>query len=135
MNQTFVNVIAGSFGAAITYAFGTWTELLSFFALAVAIDIVTGVSASIAEGRGISSAVGSVGLAKKAFMFVAILLAHRLDALMGTDIVMIGAVYAYLANELVSITENYGRIGLPLPDAIKRVITVLKDRGNGGDKL
>jgi toxin secretion/phage lysis holin len=134
MTQTTVNVGAGLLGASISYAFGGWSELLSFFLLAIVIDIITGISASINEGRGISSAVGGAGLAKKALMFLAILIGHRMDMLMGTNVIMTGAVYFYLANELVSIVENYGRMGLPLPDGIKRIITVLKDRGDGGGK-
>lgn len=132
MKQTVINATAGGLGAFIAYAFGEWSELLSFFLLAIVLDIITGVSASIKEGRGLSSAVGAAGLAKKALMFLAILLAHRIDVLMGTAFVMDGAVYFYLANELLSIVENYGRHGLPLPDGIRRMITALKDRGNDG---
>jgi toxin secretion/phage lysis holin len=130
MTQTTVNVGAGLLGASISYAFGGWSELLAFFLLAIVIDIITGVTASVKEGSGLQSSVGFTGLAKKAFMFIAILLAHRIDLLMGTTFVMDGALYCYLANELISITENYGRIGLPLPDGVKRVISVLKDRGD-----
>lgn len=132
MTQTAINGGAAVVGASLSYAFGGWSELLSFFLLAIAVDIVTGSWASVKEGRGLSSAVGSVGLAKKALMFLAILLAHRMDVLMETDVIMTGAVYFYLANELVSIVENYGRVGLPLPDGVKRIIAVLKDRGEGG---
>jgi toxin secretion/phage lysis holin len=129
MNQTAVNASAGVLGGIVTYAFGGWTELLAFFLLAIGIDIVTGVAASLSEGKGLRSSVGGKGLGKKAFMFIAILLAHRVDMLMGTTFVMDGAIYCYLANELVSIVENYGRMGLPLPDGVQRVIGVLKDRG------
>lgn len=132
MTQTTINGGAAVLGASISYAFGGWSELLSFFLLAIVIDIVTGTLASIREGRGISSAIGSAGLAKKALMFLAILLAHRMDVLMELNVIMTGAIYFYLANELVSIVENYGRLGLPLPDGIKRIITVLKDRGDNG---
>jgi len=126
--QTAVNTSTGVAGAVITYAFGRWSELLSFFLLAIIIDIATGTLASIKEGHGLSSAIGFEGLTKKGLMFLAILLAHRLDVLMGTDLIMVGAIYAYLANELTSITENYGRLGLPLPDPLRRMFTVLKDR-------
>jgi phage-related holin len=54
-----------------------------------------------------------------------------MDLLLGSDVLMVGAIYFYLANELISVTENYGRLGLPLPDQIKRIIAVLKDRGAG----
>jgi len=128
--QTLLNVGAGVIGAIITYAFGQWSELLSFFLLAIIVDIITGVAASFKEGRGLSSAWGFEGLAKKGFMFLAILLAHRMDELMGTDVIMVGAIYAYLVNELISITENYGRLNLPLPSAVKRIIDLFKDQNS-----
>lgn len=135
--QTLLNTASGIIGGVMTYAFGTWNDLLSFFCIAILIDIISGVAASIKEGKGISSEIGFIGLLSKALMFGAILLAHRMDVLMGTYAIMNGAVYFYLANELVSITENYGRLGLPVPNGVKRMISVLKDRGNtknkGGD--
>ncbi|NHN31117.1 phage holin family protein [Paenibacillus agricola] len=129
ITQTTVNFGASFLGVAISYAFGAWSALLGFFLLAVVADILTGVAASLYEKRGLSSAVSSAGLLKKALMFLAIIIAHRMDILLDTDIVMVGAVYFYIANELVSITENYGRCGLPLPDSVRKVIAVLKDRG------
>ncbi|GIQ63732.1 hypothetical protein PACILC2_23000 [Paenibacillus cisolokensis] len=66
-------------------------------------------------------------------MLLVIILTHRIDVLMETDaIVMSAAVYFYIANELVSITENLGRSGLPLPDKLRDVIEVLKRKGNEG---
>ncbi|WP_442601712.1 phage holin family protein [Paenibacillus sp. KN14-4R] len=126
MNQTTLNFAVGTFGTIITYAFGGWSELLSFLVIAMLIDIVSGVAASMKEGKGISSAVGFKGSVKKVFMFVAILLAHRMDVLMNSGFIMTGAIYFYLANELVSIIENYGRLGLPLPPQVKDMITALK---------
>ena len=116
-------------GSAGTYFFGGWSELISFFLIAIAIDYVTGMLASIKEGHGLSSSVGSWGLAKKGLMLLVVILAHRLDILMGTDVIMIGAIYFYLANELISVTENYGRLGLPLPNKIKDIIAIFKQKG------
>ncbi|MEC0264413.1 phage holin family protein [Paenibacillus anseongense] len=56
-------------------------------------------------------------------------MAHRMDILLGSSVIMTGAIYFYLANELISITENYGRLGLPMPDQVKQVIQVLKAKG------
>ncbi|UKS30140.1 phage holin family protein [Paenibacillus sp. HWE-109] len=134
MKQTLFNTAAGLFGAFISYAYGGWTDLLGFFLLAMAIDYVTGVAASIREGTGLKSEVGYWGLFRKILALLAILLAHRLDVVVGTDLIMTGAIYAFLANELLSITENYGRLGLPLPPVITNAIAVLKNRtGSGGD--
>lgn len=128
--QLILNGGAGVFGAFIGFAFGRWTEALTFLLLAIVIDIISGITASLKEGRGLSSAIGSAGLAKKGLMLLVIILAHRIDVLMDLEaVVMTGAVYFYIANELVSITENIGRSGVPLPGAVKKMIAVLKDKG------
>lgn len=93
------------------------------------IDYVTGLAASIKEGKGLSSKIGFWGLAKKGLMLLVVILAHRLDVLMGTNVIMIGSIYFYLANELISVTENYGRLGLPLPNWIKEIIAIFKQKG------
>lgn len=119
----------GLLGSVITFAFGSWIESLTLLVVAMGVDYVTGVTASIMERRGLNSVFGSWGLARKGLTLLVILLAHRIDILMGTDNVTMGAaIYFYIANELISITENYGRIGLPLPDRIRKIIEVLKDK-------
>lgn len=135
MNLVTINGITGSVasvaGAVIAYAFGHWTEALSFLLVAFAIDIVTGVYASRAEGRGLSSSVASIGAGKKGLALLVIILAHRIDILLELEaIVMTAAVYFYIANELVSITENLGRSGMKMPGKVRDVIDVLKTKGN-----
>lgn len=119
-----VSALAGS---VITFAFGAWLESLTLLLVAMGVDYVSGVTASIKEGKGLSSVFGFWGLTRKGLSLLIILLAHRIDVLMGTGEIVMGAViYFYIANELISITENYGRIGLPLPNAIREIITILK---------
>ncbi|MEK3883583.1 phage holin family protein [Paenibacillus sp. PL2-23] len=121
----------GVLGSIVTFAFGRWMESLTLLMVAMGIDYVTGVAASIKEGKGLSSAVGSWGLARKGLALLVILLAHRIDILLDThDVTMGAAVYFYIANELISITENYGRLGFPLPDRIRKLIEVLKSKGS-----
>lgn len=134
MKQNAINVSSGVGGALATYLFGSWSELLGFFLLIIAIDYVTGCMASIADGQGLNSRVGFKGLLKKTLMLIVIVIAHRMDILMGMNVIQTGAIYFYLANELISITENYGRLGLPLPNQIKQVIAILKDKGDNGAK-
>lgn len=121
----------GMFGGIVTYAFGAWSELLSFFLLVMAMDYVTGIVASLKEGSGLNSSVGFWGIAKKGLVLLVIVLAHRIDILCGTNAVMVGAIYFYLANELVSIIENCGRMGVPLPEQVKELISALKRIGSG----
>ncbi|GKU79928.1 holin family protein [Paenibacillus sp. L3-i20] len=129
MSMVWICSVFGVLGSIITFAFGSWTESLTFLLVAIAVDYITGVSASLTEGKGLSSALGSWGLARKGLMLLVILLAHRIDVLMDTSGVTMGAaIYFYIANELISITENYGRLGLPLPDRIRRIIEVLRNK-------
>ncbi|WP_337103729.1 phage holin family protein [Paenibacillus sp. YIM B09110] len=119
--------ICGILGSIVTFAFGSWIESLTLLVVAMGVDYVTGVTASIKEGRGLNSAFGAWGLARKGLMLLVILLAHRIDILLDlNDVTMGAAIYFYIANELISITENYGRLGLPMPDRLRELIEVLK---------
>ncbi|WP_261302546.1 phage holin family protein [Paenibacillus andongensis] len=131
MNQIVFNLISATFGALATYAFGEWNELLSLFLMAILVDYVTGIAASMKEQHGLNSQVGYWGLTRKGLMLLVIMLAHRMDTLMDTDLMMTGAIYFYLANEFISITENYGRLGLPLPSFLKQMIQVLRGKEEG----
>lgn len=104
-------------------------EALTLLIVAMGIDYVSGIAASIKEGKGLSSMFGAWGLARKGLMLLVILLAHRVDILLETSNVTMGAaIYFYLANEFISITENYGRLGLPMPESLRKIIQVLKDK-------
>jgi toxin secretion/phage lysis holin len=115
-------------GSTITFAYGSWTESLNFLAVLMAIDYVTGVTAAMRDGSGLNSTVGFWGLFKKGLVLLVVLLAHRVDMLLGTEMVMGGAVYFYIVNEFLSVIENFGRIGLPLPPGLRQVIQILRDR-------
>ncbi len=121
-----VSSVTAISGAVVTFAFGGWDQLLSLLAIAMAIDYVTGLAAAVRTGTGLNSNIGFWGLARKGLMLTVVLLAHRIDLIMGTDIIKGGAIYFYLVNELISITENYAKIGLPLPAKLRQAIAVLK---------
>jgi toxin secretion/phage lysis holin len=126
--QLQAGIICAFLGAAISFSFGLWTESLTFLLVLMAIDYFTGVAASIKEGSGLNSNIGFWGLFKKALILLVMIIAHRLDVLLGAEIVMGSAVFFYIANELLSVIENYGRLGLPLPDRLKKIVQVLRDR-------
>lgn len=126
----FITCSAGAvIGSILMFSFGIWPESLTLLLVAMGIDYLTGLAAALAEKRGLSSVVGSWGLARKGLMLLVILLAHRIDVLLDLDdITMGGAIYFYLTNELISITENLGRSGVPLPDRLRDMIEVLKKK-------
>ncbi|WP_214630080.1 phage holin family protein [Paenibacillus agaridevorans] len=129
MPLVWVNSACGVMGAILLFAFGGWSESLTFLLVAMAADYLTGIAASLKEGKGLSSSFGAWGLARKGLSLLVVLLAHRIDVLMNTeDVTMGAAIFFYIANELISVTENYGRLGLPLPERIRKMIAVLKEK-------
>jgi len=128
LNQIALNTMTGIIGSVVTFAFGEWSQLLTFFLVAITIDYITGIAASLREGQGLNSNTGFWGIARKVLMLFIIMLGHQMDLLLGTEMIMAGAIYFYLANELISITENYGRLGLPLPQKIRDMIQILKQK-------
>ncbi|MBD8498588.1 MULTISPECIES: phage holin family protein [Paenibacillus] len=133
MNQLAVNTFAGVMGGILTFLFGAWDPLITLFMLMILIDYLSGLAASVREGKGLSSNAGFWGLAKKALMLLIIGMAYHMDLLFGTNGFRDGAICFYMVNELLSITENYGRLGLPLPDRIKQIMSVLKKDDNKKD--
>lgn len=116
-------------GAAVTFLFGGWSALLSVLVAFVFFDYISGVVAASAEGK-LKSKVGLIGIARKVFIFGMVAVAHLVDTALGDqNFVRDATIFFYLANELLSIIENAGRIGLPVSELIKRAVEVLKGKG------
>lgn len=125
---------AAVFGAVTSYLFGGWSALLGALVFFVAVDYGTGMLAAWKE-RQLSSQVGFWGIAKKIGIFVVVALAHRLDLSLGTgDIMRDTAIWFYMANEALSILENLGRLGVPIPPMIQQGVKVLREKANGAGR-
>ncbi|MCM3145394.1 phage holin family protein [Brevibacillus sp. MER 51] len=117
-------------GAVASFLFGGWSPLLTVLLTFVAIDYVSGMVAAGAEGK-LSSRIGFLGIARKVFIFAMVAIAHLVDTALGDQHVLRDAtIFFYLANELLSIIENAGRVGLPVPTPIKKAVDVLKGKGD-----
>lgn len=78
---------------------------------------------------GLQSRAGFKGLMKKGMTLTVVVIAYRLDLMLGTDYIRNIVTIAFSANELISITENAGLMGVPMPNAITKAIDLLKERG------
>jgi toxin secretion/phage lysis holin len=116
-------------GALVGYLFGGWSVLLQILVAFVIIDYVSGLLASATEGK-LSSKIGFRGIAKKLMIFCLVAAGHLVDRAIG-DGHIIGdtVIFFYLGNELLSILENAGRTGLPVPNQIKNAVQILKGKG------
>lgn len=102
----------------------TLIEILIAFTVA---DFVSGMIASGATGE-LKSKIGYKGIAKKVMLFILVGISVLLDTAMETDTAIQGAVIMFfLANELLSIFENAGKLGIPLPDVLVNMVAILKN--------
>lgn len=123
---------AATIGAVVGFLFGEWSELLGILLAFVVMDYVTGVLAASKEGT-LRSAVGFKRIPKKIMIFVLVAVGHLIDRAVGTNGLFRDAtIFFYLANELLSIVENAGRMGLPVPEQIKQAVEVLKGKTERG---
>ena len=129
-----IHAVIGAAGAAIAAALGGWDSGLQCLVAAMAIDYMTGLivagifrcSPKSPTGK-LESSAGWKGLGRKACTLLVVLLAVQLDGTLGTTFIRDGTVIAYLLNEVISITENLGLMGVPIPAMIARAIDILKE--------
>lgn len=121
--KTVVVAIGAGVGAFIGRADGLLIALITF----AVVDYVTGV-VSAAINHKLSSAVGFKGIARKIFMFVLVGVGNVIDvnALNGTAVLRSAIICFYLANEAISIIENAGELGLPIPNKLRKLLEQLK---------
>lgn len=115
-------------GGIASYLFGGWSVMLSILLTFVIIDYVTGLVAAFKEGK-LKSDVGLWGIAKKVMIFGIVTVAHLIDTALGeAHLFRDTAIFFYLSNELLSLIENAGRIGAPIPPALQKAVEVLKSK-------
>lgn len=132
------NVLAifiGIVGATITTLFGGWNVGLTTLVIFMAVDYISGLlvagvfkTSPKSESGALSSKVGYRGLCKKGMSLLIVLIAYRLDLLVGTDYIRDAVVIGFCVNELISIVENAGLMGIPLPPILMKTIDVLVNR-------
>ena len=120
-------------GAAITSLLGGWTGAMTTLVILMLIDYVTGIivagvfhASPKSSGGALSSAVGFKGICRKFVILLIVVVACRVDLLLDTNIIRDATCIGFCANELVSITENAGLMGIPLPRKLMEAIEVLR---------
>lgn len=125
--------LAGAWAASL---FGGWDGALATLVIFMGVDYLTGLlvagvfhRSEKTAGGGLESRAGWKGLCRKGAALLVILVACRLDLAVGGSFVRDGTVIAFTANEALSILENAGLMGVPIPGALARAIDVLRQRG------
>lgn len=125
--QIIIDSIAGAVGAVLGFMYGEVSGLFWALIAFMATDYTTGVVVA-AINKQLSSEVGFKGLAKKLMILVFVSLGHIADVyvLGGTPVAMSAVMLFYIANEGLSIIENAGNLGLPVPKKLKDIMVQLK---------
>ena len=138
LTQTKAALMGGAavIGAWISELFGGWDTAIVTLILFMALDYLSGRVVAGVFHRSDQTQSGKLdstacwqGLLKKGMTLVVVLVAAQLDNVLGTSFVREAAVIAYIVNETISIIENAGRMGLPVPDALMKAIEQLQGKG------
>ena len=130
-------MVLGMAGALIANAFGGWDAALVTLVIFMAVDYVTGLivagvfrRSKKTESGALESRAGFKGLCRKGGVLLLVLVATRLDLILGVDFVRDAVCIGFTANELISIVENAGLMGIPIPKVLTRAIDVLQEKAD-----
>ena len=128
MDNVFKNIMAGGC-TGLRFLFGDIEGLMVALIALIILDYISGVIAAAVEKR-LSSEVGAKGIAKKIFMLLIVALANIVDINVIGDghVLKTVTVVFYICNECISLIENAGRIGVPVPKKLLDVLEQLRDR-------
>ena len=125
----------GVVGSAIASLFGGWDAALVTLLIFMGVDYVTGLivagvfhTSEKTENGTLESRAGWKGLCRKGVTLLVVLVACRLDLMMGSNFIRDAVVIAFVVNETISIIENAGLMGIPIPAVITKAIEVLKKK-------
>lgn len=123
----------GVVGAAVSWAFGGWDAAMAALMVCISVDYISGSIVALvfhkstkSETGAYNSAYGLKGLCKKGLMLLFVLVAVQIDKLLGSDYVRDAVCIGFCSNEILSIVENLGHAGVPMPQAVVKALEQLQ---------
>jgi toxin secretion/phage lysis holin len=134
MKQTLCTGL-GITGAFLSWAFGGWDAALTALMICICVDYISGSLVALvfhnsnkSDTGAYNSAYGLKGLCKKGLMLMFVLVAVQIDRLMGAEYVRDAVCIGFCSNEILSITENLGLAGVPMPQAVVKALEQLQKK-------
>jgi toxin secretion/phage lysis holin len=126
---------AAALGSFLSWLFGGWNTVLAVLLTCLALDYATGLivagifhkSPKTANG-GLESRAGWKGLLRKVGTLLMVAVAHFVDVLLSTVYIRDAVVMAFCVNEILSLLENFGLMGLPIPKALANAVELLRKK-------
>ena len=136
MEKLGIITTIGIIGSFISNSFGGWNQAMTTLCIFMLTDYVTGLivagvfkNSTKTNDGGLESKAGFKGLMRKFAVLLLVLIACRLDMMFDTSFVKDCVIIAFITNETISITENIGLMGVPIPKVIEKAITLLNEKG------
>ncbi len=133
-----VLTVIGAIGSSIVNLLGGWTSDLETLMIMMGIDFLMGLLIAAVWKKSEKSKTGALsswsawkGLCRKGVSLLFVLIAYRLDLALGVNYIRTAVIIGFIINELISITENAGIMGIPIPGVIAKAIDMLKQRSEG----
>lgn len=138
--KNVICAIFGIIGGFIANAFGGWSAALTTLLIFMGVDYLSGLilagvfhASPKSEDGTLESYAGWKGLVRKGMTLLIVLIGARLDMLLGVSYIRDALVIAFCVNELLSIIENMGLMGVPMPEILTNAIEMLKNKSEKSD--
>ena len=138
--KNIIGVLVGIIGTIITHLFGGWSSTMTTLLILMVLDYITGLIIAGVFKKSKKSKSGKLssnecwkGLCKKGVTLCFVLIGHRIDLMLGTDYVRDFVAISFIVAELISLVENAGIMGIPIPKVITNVIDILNKKVGGDD--
>ncbi len=142
MMKEGICTMIGIIGSGIAGLFGGFDAALVTLIIFMGVDYITGLivagvfhKSGKTENGALESLAGWKGICRKGVTLLVVLVACRLDLIMGSTFIRDAVVIAFAANETISIIENAGLMGIPIPLVIIKAIDVLKKKAESEDEI
>ena len=133
--KNILSTYIGILGSIIASLLGGWDMALQTLIIFMTIDYITGLmvagifnKSTKTKHGALESVAGWKGLCRKGVALLIVLIACRLDLLTGANLIRDAVVIAYCTNEAISIIENAGLMGVPIPTRLTKAIEALKSK-------
>ena len=134
MREIFYTIML-SIGSALSYFIGGVDTMFLVLCIFLLVDYISGIIVAVVfknstktETGKLNSMVSFKGLCKKVFVIILVGVSHLLDVVLSTNFIRGGVVVAFTSNELISIIENAGLMGIPIPTPLKKAIDILHEK-------
>lgn len=130
----------GVIGGFIASLFGGWSAALTTLVIFMGIDYFSGLlvagvfhNSKKTESGALESKAGWKGLCRKGMTLLIVLIGYRLDLAIGVNYIKDAVTIAFIANETISIVENAGLMGVPMPEILTKAIDVLNSKSKANN--